>query len=132
VPVAYNAGSGCPLWGTYRPWTAAKIQSLYPTHDDYVAAVQQATTYDVQQGWLRAEDAADAVAKAQAFTAPWKYGSCYDTYNQAGNESGPASSAVASASWNPELLTIGQSVPLGGTEAAVHEANCDAVVAAGG
>jgi hypothetical protein len=29
VPVAYNAGTGCPLWGTYRPWTPAKIQSLY-------------------------------------------------------------------------------------------------------
>ncbi|HUZ28575.1 MAG TPA: alpha/beta hydrolase domain-containing protein [Solirubrobacteraceae bacterium] len=132
VPVAYNAGSGCPLWGTYRPWTPAKIQSLYATHDAYVSAVQQAAEYDVGQGWLRPEDGADAVAKAQAFTAPWQHGSCYDTYNETGNESGPVSSQVAAASWNPALLTVGQTVPLGGAEAAVHEANCDVVVKAGG
>lgn len=132
VPVAYNAGTGCPLFGTYRPWTAAQIQSLYPTHDDYVSDVQQAAGYDVQQGWLLPQDAAAAVAAAQAFTAPWKYGSCYDTYNETGDESGPLSSQVASASWNPELLTLGATVPLGGAEAAVHEANCDVVVSAGG
>jgi hypothetical protein len=130
--VAYNAGSGCPLWGTYRPWTPAKIQSLYSTHDAYVSDVQRAADYDVGQGWLRPQDAADAVAKAQAFAAPWQHGSCYDTYNETGKESGPVSSQVAAASWNPALLTVGQTVPLGGAEAAVHEANCDVVVKAGG
>src|SRR4029077_853646 len=103
---------------------------LYPTQQDYVNDVQQATAYDVQQGWLLPQDAADAVAKAQAFNAPWRYGSCYDTYNQSGNENGPASGQVYSAEWNPELLTVGQSVPLGGGEDLVHEANCDAVVKA--
>jgi hypothetical protein len=132
VPVAYNAGTGCPLFGTYRPWTAAKIQSLYPTHDDYVADVQQAANFDVQQGWLLPADADKAVADAQAFTAPWQYGSCYDTYNESGDESGPLSSQIAAASWNPNLLTVGQTVPLGGAEAATHEANCDVVVKAGG
>jgi hypothetical protein len=132
APVAYNAGTGCPLFGTYRPWTPAKIQSLYPTHDAYVADVEQAANSDVAAGWLLPEDAEDAVAKAKAFTAPWQFGSCYDTYNQSGNESGPVSSAIASASWNPELLTLGATVPVGGAEAAVHEANCDVVVSAGG
>lgn len=132
VPVAYNAGTGCPLFGTYRPWTPAKIQLLYKTHADYVVDVQRAANFDVSRGWLLPADATDAVAKAQAFTAPWKFGSCYDTYNEAGHETGPLSSQIASASWNPALLTVGQTVPLGGAEAAVHEANCDVVVSAGG
>ena len=65
---------------------------------------------------------------------PWQYGSCYDTYNETGNENGPASSKVASALWNPELLTVGETapLPLGGIEAAAHEANCDVVVKEGG
>src|SRR6267143_376851 len=41
APVAYNAGTGCPLFGTYRGWTPAMIQSLYPTHEAYVAAIKQ-------------------------------------------------------------------------------------------
>jgi hypothetical protein len=132
APVAYNAGTGCPLFGTYRPWTPAKIQSLYRTHAAYVADVQRAANYDVQRKWLLPADGSDAVAKAQSFTAPWKHGSCYDTYNENGNETGPLSSQIAAASWNPALLTIGQTAPLGGGEAAVHEANCDVVVSAGG
>ena len=132
VPVAYNAGTGCPLFGTYRPRTPAKIQSLYPTHDDYVADVQQAANYDVQQGWLLPADADKAVAEAQAFTAPWQHGSCYDTYNENGDEGGSVSSQIAAASWSPQLMTVGQTVPLGGAEAAVHEANCDVVAQAGG
>lgn len=132
APVAYNAGTGCPLYGTYRPWTPAKIQSLYPTHADYVADVQKAANYDVGQGWLLPQDAADAVSKAQAFTAPWRMGSCYDTYNESGNESGPVSSQIGSALWNPNLLTVGQTAPLGGIKAAAHEANCDVVVKEGG
>jgi hypothetical protein len=132
VPVAYNAGTGCPLFGTYRPWAPAKIRALYPTHADYVNDVKQATSYDVKRGWLLPQDAAGAVADAAAFTGPWDHGSCYDTYNESGDESGPVSSQIAQASWNPELLTVGQTVPLGGAEAAIHEANCDVVVSAGG
>src|SRR5207248_7195396 len=71
APVAYNAGTGCALFGTYRGWTPAMIQSLYPAHADYVAAVQQSAAFDVKKKWLLSEDAKAAVAKAEAFTAPW-------------------------------------------------------------
>lgn len=36
------------------------------------------------------------------------------------------SSHVAAALWNPSLLTVRQTAPLGGVEAA-HESNCDVV-----
>jgi Alpha/beta hydrolase domain len=131
APVAYNAGTGCPLWGTYRGWTPAMIQSLYPTHADYVAAVQQSAAFDVKKKWLLSEDAMAAVAKAEAFTAPWTAGSCYETANPSGEETGTLSSQISSVTWSPTFLTLGDTAPLGGFDAAAHEANCGVVVEAG-
>ena len=130
--VLTHAGTGCPLFGTYRPWTRAKIQLLYRTHADYVADVERATAYDVHAGWLLPQDARNAIAQTKAFTAPWKYGSCYDTNKQTGNETGAVSGQIYADEWSPELLTLGQSVPLGGAEGLVHEANCDVIVRQGG
>jgi hypothetical protein len=140
VPVALNRASGdqgvtaghnkggsaqdCPLYGLYRAWSATKIKSMYRTHHDYVKQVAAAAHSDVAAGWLLPQDAADAVAKARAFTGPWDEGTCYDTYNANGNETGPASSALATESYDPNL-------PLGG-ETALREANCNVVVPAGG
>jgi hypothetical protein len=131
APVAYNAGTGCPLYGTYRGWTVAMVQSLYPTHTGYVAAIKQATEYDVKKGWLLPEDAKAATAKAEALTAPWTLGSCYETSNPKGQETGPASSEISSVLWSPTFLTLGDTAPLGGFDAAAHEANCDLIVNAG-
>jgi hypothetical protein len=131
VPVAYNAATGCPLFGTYRGWTPAMIQSLYPKHAGYVKAIKQATKYDVKQGWLLPADAKDAIAKAEAFTAPWTLGSCYETSNPKGEEGGAVSSQISSVTWNKAFMTLGDTAPLGGFDAATHEANCAVVVNAG-
>ena len=131
APVAYNAGTGCPLFGTYRGWTPAMIQSLYPTHEAYVAAAKQASAFDVKVGWLLPEDAKAAIAKAQAFTAPWTLGSCYETSNPKGEETGPVSSQISSVTWSSTFLTLGDTAPLGGFDAAAHDVNCDVVVEAG-
>jgi hypothetical protein len=131
APVAYNAGTGCPLFGTYRGWTPAMIQSLYPTHEKYVAAVKKASAYDVKNGWLLAPDRKAAIAKAEAFTAPWTAGSCYDTSNPSGEENGTASSQISSVTWSSTFLTLGDTVPLGGFDAAAHDANCMVIVEAG-
>jgi Alpha/beta hydrolase domain len=131
VPVAYNAGTGCPLWGTYRGWTPAMIESLYPTHAAYVGAVKKAAAHDVTQGSLLPEDAKAAIAKAESFTAPWTLGSCYETGNPKGEENGVISGAISSATWNPTFLTLGNTAPLGGFDAATHNANCTLVVDAG-
>jgi hypothetical protein len=121
VPVAYNSAEGCPLWGTHRAWPAAKIKSLYPTHEDYVAKVTAWADEEVAMGWLLPEDRDDAVAKAQAFDGPWVDGSCYDRGN--GDEAGPFSSQLASLSHDPSL-------PLG-TGTALRSLNCDALVPLG-
>jgi Alpha/beta hydrolase domain len=131
APVAYNAGTGCPLFGTYRGWTPAMIQSLYPTHEKYVAAVKKASAYDVKQGWLLPPDRKAAIAKAEAFTAPWTAGSCYETKNPSGEESGTVSSEVSSVTWNSTFMTLGDTAPLGGFDAATHDANCEVIVEAG-
>jgi hypothetical protein len=131
APVAYNAATGCPLFGTYRGWTPAMIQSLYPTHEAYVTAVKQATAYDVKKGWLLPVDAKDATAKAEGFTAPWTLGSCYETANPKGQETGAISSQISSVSWSPTFLTLGDTAPLGGFDAAIHNVNCGVIVEAG-
>jgi hypothetical protein len=131
APVAYNAGTGCPLFGTYRGWTPAMIQSLYRTHEAFVAAVRQSTAYDLKNGWLLAADAKDAIAKAEGFTAPWTLGSCYETANPKGEESGVISGFISSVSWSPTFMTLGDTAPLGGFAAALHNANCTAIVEAG-
>jgi alpha/beta hydrolase family protein len=131
APVAYNAGTGCALFGTYRGWTPAMIQSLYPTHEAYVAAIKQAASYDVKKGWLLAPDAKGAVAKAEAFSAPWTLGSCYETSNPKGEEKGTVSGQISSVTWSSTFLTLGDTAPLGGFDAATHQANCTVVVNAG-
>ncbi|TML00322.1 MAG: hypothetical protein E6G34_02225 [Actinobacteria bacterium] len=131
APVAYNAGTGCPLFGTYRGWTPAMIQSLYPTHEAYVVAIKQSTAYDVKKKWLLPADAKDAIAKAEGFTAPWTLGSCYETANPTGEETGTLSSQISSVTWSSTFLTLGDTAPLGGFDAAVHDANCEVVVEAG-
>jgi hypothetical protein len=123
VPVAFNTSDGCPLYGNYRPWTAAQVRARYRTHDDYVAKVVAWADHEVELGWLLPEDRDDVIAKAQAFTAPWLYGSCHDTANRAGEENGPVSKPVAKLSHRPKL-------PLG-TGPALHEVDCDVVVALG-
>src|SRR5947208_8342036 len=75
APVAYNSATGCPLFGTYRAWTPEKIMSLYPTHEQYVAAVKKDAAYDLKQGSMLTPDKNAEIAKAQAFTAPWTGGS---------------------------------------------------------
>lgn len=123
VPVAYNSGDGCPLWGTFKSWPAAKIISMYPTHTDYVSRVRSWAEFEVASGWLLAEDAADVTAKAQAFDGPWTDASCYDTANATGNEDGAVSSALHDLSYTPDL-------PLG-TQSAVRDLSCEAVVPLG-
>jgi hypothetical protein len=125
VPVALNRSesSDCPLFGLYRSWPASKIVGRYRTHDIYVQKVQAWADFEVSKGWLLPQDRDDVVHKAELFTAPWKHASCYDTYNASGNENGPVSSVVGQESYDPNL-------PLG-SQAALRDVNCNAVVPLG-
>jgi hypothetical protein len=74
VPVGYNSSTGCLLYGTYTPWSAAKIRSLYKTHAVYVKRVTKWSATEVKRGWLLPEDRADVLRKARRFKAPWNGG----------------------------------------------------------
>jgi hypothetical protein len=74
VPVGYNSSTGCPLYGTYTPWSAAKIRSLYKTHAVYLKRIDKWTKTEVKRGWLLPEDRADVLRKAKRFKAPWNGG----------------------------------------------------------
>lgn len=123
VPISLNQATGCPLFGFYRAWSAEKIRSMYPTHDDYVSKVTAWASDEVGRGWLVPEDAADVIAKAQAFDGPWNGASCYDTYNATGNEDGPVSSETRDASFDPNLAL--------GAPSAMRDVSCNAVVPLG-
>lgn len=125
VPIALNRSENtdCPLFGLYRSWPASKIVARYRTHASYVREIAAWASYEVRRGWLLPEDRTDVIRKAESFVGPWTHASCYDTYNATGHENGPVSSEVGGQSYDPNL-------PLG-SQAAVRELNCDAVVPLG-
>ena len=75
VPVGFNTSQGCPLYGTYTPWSAAKIKSLYATHAAYFSKVLHWANQEVRLGWLLPRDRRTVLHKARRFVAPWT-GAC--------------------------------------------------------
>jgi hypothetical protein len=71
APVAALSGSGqtgssfCFLFGTTKPFDAATLTSLYPTHAAYVSAFRRSAARAVRAGYLLAPEAARLVAAAQ-------------------------------------------------------------------
>jgi hypothetical protein len=77
VPIAAHSGlsgsgSGvfCFLFGSTKPFDAATLRSLYPTHDDYVAKVTASADQTVTRGFIAAGEAAEIIAAAQAAKVP--------------------------------------------------------------
>jgi Alpha/beta hydrolase domain len=75
VPVAVNSGvnagniggAACnPLSGSHVPFTKAKLDSLYPTHADYVGKVTVAANHAVADGFMLQKDAQDVINNASA------------------------------------------------------------------
>ena len=60
----------CSLFGSRKPFDAATLQALYPTHADYVAKVKASAAAAVKAGFLLAPDAQEIVDKAQAAPVP--------------------------------------------------------------
>jgi hypothetical protein len=57
VPVATLTGEGAGLSGLTRPFDAATLQALYPSHGAYVSAFAQATRRAVEDGFILPVDA---------------------------------------------------------------------------
>jgi Alpha/beta hydrolase domain len=66
VNTGQNSGPGfCRLNGSYEPFDAATLTSLYPTHDAYVAAVRAATDRNLKAGYILKTAAEATMTEAQ-------------------------------------------------------------------
>jgi hypothetical protein len=60
----------CLLFGGVTPFDATTLLDLYPSHDDYVAAVTTAADEAVEAGFLLREDADLVIADAEESVIP--------------------------------------------------------------
>jgi hypothetical protein len=60
----------CLLEGFYTPFSTATLESLYPTHADYVAKFKAAAAADLTEGFLTQADYNSAVKAAEASSVP--------------------------------------------------------------
>ena len=60
----------CVLFGGATPFDAETLESLYPSHDDYVAAVTDAADAAVEAGFVLAADRDEIVAAAEDADVP--------------------------------------------------------------
>ena len=75
VPIArYHprmSGPGvCELWGYREPFAAAQLESLYPTHEQYLSKVRASVADLVAARWLTKRDGERIIAGAAAVRVP--------------------------------------------------------------
>ena len=70
VPVATYNGDDGVLVGTSTPFSPATLDSLYPTHADYVADMIAATKTDISERYLTAQDGVSLVTMACSSAIP--------------------------------------------------------------
>lgn len=68
VPIAAYNGERCSIFGETVAFERATLDSLYPTHTDYVAKMRTATDRAVADGYLVPADAEAMMARATAST----------------------------------------------------------------
>jgi hypothetical protein len=82
VPIATLSGEGqsgsvfCVLFGSTIPFDDAKLAALYPDHETYVAAFNEATNRAVEEGFLRPHDG-ELMKAAAAASDIGRYGSVH-------------------------------------------------------
>ncbi|MGI8663113.1 MAG: alpha/beta hydrolase domain-containing protein [Acidimicrobiales bacterium] len=74
VPVASYVSTICGLGGITIPFTDQQIQSLYPTHADYLATMASRADAAVTAGFLLPDDAVDLIRRACAANVRWPAG----------------------------------------------------------
>jgi len=77
VPISALSGEAdttkspiCSLFGTSKPFDAATLRSLYPTHASYVGKVRESASAAVRQGFVPAYDAAALIKAANIAGIP--------------------------------------------------------------
>jgi hypothetical protein len=79
APIGVNSSEGCPLFGSYEPFTSAEILERYPEKHDYVSAVGSAADAAVNAGFLLPSDRELIMNRARTFDV-WSPGAalCHD------------------------------------------------------
>jgi hypothetical protein len=82
VPVGVNTSEVCPLFGNYEPFMSDVLLARYPTKQDYVSKVKNATDKAIDQGFLLAAERKTILTEARAFDV-WSPGAalCHDLRN---------------------------------------------------
>jgi hypothetical protein len=63
--VGVNSGPGaCVRWGYSIPFDVGELDSLYPSHDNYVDQVVEVTKGNVSNGYIDAADGQRSILKA--------------------------------------------------------------------
>jgi hypothetical protein len=66
VPTAAADGIKCSSIGAWEPFDTATLNTLYPTHAEYVAKVKAAVEASIAAGFVLPEDGAETIAEAEA------------------------------------------------------------------
>jgi hypothetical protein len=66
VPTARASGNECQMIGAWVPFPRDTLNTLYPTHADYVAKVKAAVEASIAAGFVLPEDGAETIAEAEA------------------------------------------------------------------
>jgi hypothetical protein len=79
APIGVNSSEGCPLFGSYDPFSSSEIVERYPTKQDYVAKVEAAADEGIEDGFLLPSDKKRVMLDARAFDV-WSPGAalCHD------------------------------------------------------
>ena len=56
----------CGLLGSYEPFDNARLATLYPTHDAYVAKVKDVTEKNLKWGYILKADADATLTEAKS------------------------------------------------------------------
>jgi hypothetical protein len=70
VPTATNTGinsgtSFCRLYGSYEPFDAGTVRTLYPTHAEYLAKVRETVRANLAAGYILEHDAVETLREAE-------------------------------------------------------------------
>lgn len=79
APIAVNTSEGCPLFGSYEPFTSAEILGHYPKRQNYISAVKKSADAAAKAGFLLPLDRELIMNQAKTFDV-WSPGTalCYD------------------------------------------------------
>lgn len=76
VPTATNRGDNsgqqfCILFGSHVPFDSATLTALYPTHEEYVEAFNEAVQENLEAGYILSVDAEKMIAEARQAMGGW-------------------------------------------------------------